>query len=261
MKLPFPKKEAPFADNAFYKGNQQTYMIIPFPNTKFTLETAEKLYFSTEKYPVEFETAWKVLGYSRKDSAKRKLTNYFTQDTDYRVHSTVDSAPDGGLTHREDIYLTVECFKEMGMLAKSEEGKQIRKYFLECEALAKQSTKLIPQMQQQIQQLQENFDRLQSQVQKILPPASDFMPPGWEAEVWRNLPPQDKYHFRYLYQNFGFHPEGQAETMAQVDEDFRLQQKQECLRIIGDVSPAELWRIEDAKQELLERFWAAGGEQ
>ncbi|MHC5719947.1 MAG: hypothetical protein ACYTX0_49925 [Nostoc sp.] len=80
-----------------------------FSITKFTFETAEELYYSTEKYPVDFEIAWKVLGYSRKDSAKRKLTSYFTQDTDYRVHITVDSAPDGGLTHREDIYLTVEC--------------------------------------------------------------------------------------------------------------------------------------------------------
>ncbi|MHC5779995.1 MAG: hypothetical protein ACYTXP_40530, partial [Nostoc sp.] len=186
-------------------------MIIPF---QFTFETAKKLYYSTEKYPVDFEVAWKVLGYSRKDSAKRKLTSYFIQDTDYRLHSTVESAPDGGLTHREDIYLTVECFKEMGMLAKSEEGKQIRKYFLTCEAITKQSAKATPQLQQQIQQLQQNFDLLQSQLQKILPPSSDFMPLGWDASAWATLPPQDKHHFRYIYQNFGFRPDTEPESSS-----------------------------------------------
>ncbi|QLE42277.1 hypothetical protein FD723_18835 [Nostoc sp. C052] len=230
-------------------------MIIPF---KFTLETAEELYFSTEQYPVDFEIAWKVLGYSRKDSAKRKLISYFNQDTDYRLHSNVESAPDGGLTHREDIYLTVECFKEMGMLAKSEEGKQIRKYFLTCEAIAKQSTKLIPQLQRQIQQLQDNFDRLQSQVQKILPPSSDFIPPGWDARTWAALPQQDKRHFRYLYQNFSFHPESEAIDPALISADAKLQQRQEMEQIIGEVTPSETWRIEDAKQELLARFWAEG---
>lgn len=33
--------------------------------------------------------------------------------------------------------LTIDCFKEMGMLAKTEKGKEIRRYFLECEKLAK----------------------------------------------------------------------------------------------------------------------------
>ncbi|MEH1777077.1 hypothetical protein [Nostoc sp.] len=254
----FPKKDGFLADEInLLQRKPQRNMIIPF---QFTFETAEELYYSAEQYPVDFEVAWIVLGYSRKDSAKRKLTSYFTQNTDYRLHNTVESAPDGGLTHREDIYLTVECFKEMGMLSQSEEGKQIRKYFLQCEAIAKQSTKLIPRLQQQIQQLQENFDHLQFQVQKILPPSSDFTPPGWDVNAWATLPPQDKHHFRYLYQNFGFHPESEAIDPSLISADARLQQRQEMERIIGEVTPSEIWRIEDAKQELLARFWADGGE-
>jgi len=35
-------------------------------------------------------------------------------------------------------------------------------------------------------------------------------------------------------------------------------QKQEVEQIIGEVTPSEMWRIEDAKQELLARFWAEG---
>ncbi len=230
-------------------------MIIPF---QFTFETAEELYNCVEQYPVDFEIAWKVLGYSRKDSAKRKLTSYFIQDADYRLHSTVESAPDGGLTHREDIYLTVECFKEMGMLAKSEEGKQIRKYFLQCEAKAKESAKIIPQLQQQIHQLQCSFDQLQSQVQKILPASLDFIPPGWDADIWEKLPSQDKLHFQDMYRDYGFCPEfTRAPSLSTSAEALHLQ-RQEVEQIIGEVSVSETWRIEDAKQELLARFWAGG---
>ena len=47
-----------------------------------------------------------------------------------------------GLTasRTEFIYLTVECFKSLGMMAGTEQGKQIRKYFIECERIAKQKS-------------------------------------------------------------------------------------------------------------------------
>ncbi|HYX18347.1 MAG TPA: hypothetical protein VE944_29070 [Nostoc sp.] len=231
-------------------------MIIPF---KFTQDTAEELYYSTEKYPVEFEVAWKVLGYSRKDSAKRKLTSYFNQDTDYRLHSNVESAPDGGLTHREDIYLTVECFKEMGMLAKSEEGKQIRKYFLQCEAIAKEAVRAVPQLQQQIQNLQQSFELMQAQIQTLLPMPSDFIPPGWDAKTWDSLPSQDKQHFKYLYRHCSFHPGSEVEV-KKLPAANRSLQRAEIEHLINDVPESEKELINAAKQLMLKRFWADGGE-
>lgn len=44
--------------------------------------------------------------------------------------------------------LTVNCFKELGMLAKTRQGKQVRQYFLECERIAKG---IIPPESQQMQ--------------------------------------------------------------------------------------------------------------
>lgn len=241
-----------------------------FSITKFTFETAEELYYSTEKYPVDFEIAWKVLGYSRKDSAKRKLTSYFTQDTDYRLHSNVDSAPDGGLTHREDIYLTVECFKEMGMLAKSEEGKQIRKYFLQCEAIAKQSVKIIPQLQQKFAHLNQVIEEqgkaialLQSQVQNLLPISADFIPPGWDAQVWDSLPPQDKRHFRLMFRRRRFRPGNEVEIKAlpaMTSHQIRLIQRAEVERLTGVVSEEEKQRFDALKQQVLKQYRSWGGE-
>ncbi|BBD69552.1 KilA-like protein [Nostoc commune NIES-4072] len=228
-------------------------------DNSLSFEIASRLYDSDGDFPISFEIAWQWLGYTRKDSAKKKLLRNFVESQDYTLRQVAESAPNGGLTHCEDIWLSVNCLKEMGMLAGTSKGKEVRSYFLQCEVISKQSTKLIPQLQQQIQQLQENFDRLQSQVQKILPPSSDFIPPGWDAKVWDCLPPQDKRHFRILYQNFNFHPDEQPESSL-LSADARLQQKQEMERIIDKITPAEIWRIEDAKQELLQRFWAEGGE-
>lgn len=50
-----------------------------------------------------------------------------------------ETKQDGTFSHcYEKIELTVECFKSLGMMAGTEKGKAIRKYFLECERIAKQ---------------------------------------------------------------------------------------------------------------------------
>jgi hypothetical protein len=244
---------------------------------EFTLELAQQLHDSNQI--VDFDWAWQVLGYSRKDNAKRMLTGYFEAKFDYFVQLPEESPEalphDIFLTSEENskpgrptekIYLTVECFKEMGMLAKSEEGRQIRKYFLTCEAIAKQSVKVIPQLQQNFAHLNQVIEQqgkaiavLQSQIQNLLPISADFIPPGWDADVWEKLPSQDKRHFRFIYRKHGFRPDSaEIEPYISVSADAILKQKQEVEQIIGEVSPTQMWRIEDAKQELLARFWAEG---
>lgn len=83
----------------------------------FSFELAQELYKSVDQFPVDFEDGWKWLGYSRKDSAKKKLVNHFIQNEDYQLQQTAELTPTGGLSHREDIRLTANCFKEMGMMA------------------------------------------------------------------------------------------------------------------------------------------------
>jgi DNA-damage-inducible protein D len=73
--------------------------------------------------------------------------------------------------------------------------------------------KLLSRLEQQnqvIEQQGEAIAQLQTQVQNLLPPSSDFIPPGWDAEVWDKLPPQDKRHFRFLFRRRRFRLSGQA---------------------------------------------------
>jgi len=92
----------------------------------------EQIAASADPFPVDFDQAWQWIGYSRKDSAKRILTENFAQDADFTsFHKTVER--EIGATIREEIMLTVECFKSFCMMAGTEQGKKVRAYFIECE--------------------------------------------------------------------------------------------------------------------------------
>lgn len=109
-------------------------------NLSFSLELAQQLYKSAEQFPVDFDDAWMWLEYSRKDNAKVNFLKCgFVEGVDFEVLKVQELRPQGGYSNREDIYLTCECFKQWGMMAGTEKGKQIRLYFLECERVAKAS--------------------------------------------------------------------------------------------------------------------------
>jgi phage anti-repressor protein len=112
--------------------------------TNFTQENALTLINSTDNFPVDFELAWKWLGFSRKDSAKRTLIACgFEEGRDFLLlHNDVEQIEVEMKTSTkgrrkgeqiEEIWLTTECFKSWGMMAATERGKEVRKHFLECE--------------------------------------------------------------------------------------------------------------------------------
>ncbi|MCC5640347.1 DNA-damage-inducible protein [Nostoc sp. CHAB 5844] len=132
--------------------------------------------------------------------------------------------------------------------------------------LAPQSQKLIEELltkfEQQNQVIQEQGEviaLLQSQIQNLLPLPADFIPPGWEADVWASLPPQDKRHFKYLYRHRGFHPGNNVVVKALPAANRELEQA-EIEHLIDDVPEEEKQLIETAKRVSLQRFWAIGGE-
>jgi phage anti-repressor protein len=90
---------------------------------------------STEAYPVDFDDAWVWVYESRKDSAKRALTKNFVEDVDYvtLLHKDVEQTSTRGGHNAEKIYLTVDCFKEFCMMAGTDRGKQVRRYYLDIE--------------------------------------------------------------------------------------------------------------------------------
>ena len=89
---------------------------------------------TSDPFPVDFDIAWQWLGYSRKDHAKTALlSSGFVEGFDF---SRISGESTGGRPS-EDIRLTIDCFKQWGMMAGTEQGRQIRRYFLECERIAK----------------------------------------------------------------------------------------------------------------------------
>ena len=99
-----------------------------------TPENVFSLLQSTDGFPVDFEDAWRWIGYSRKDAAKNALLNAgFVEGIDFQVFHNVMENPLGGRPS-EIICLTVDCFKSFAMMAGTAKGKQVRQYFLWCEA-------------------------------------------------------------------------------------------------------------------------------
>jgi phage anti-repressor protein len=97
----------------------------------FSEESAFFLLESTESFPVDFDDAWRWIGYKAKRNAKEVLLNNFKEGLDFLRSSA--KSPTGGRPS-ESIWLTVDCFKSLGMMAGTEKGKEIRRHFLDCEA-------------------------------------------------------------------------------------------------------------------------------
>lgn len=129
-------------------------------------ELALSLVQSTEQFPVNFDAAWKWFGYSTKQKAKNKLTNNFDIEFDYTLTQTVkrvEGNRGGGSVRFESISLTIDCFKSLGMMAGTQQGKKVRRYFLECERIAKQAVEIIPAQSARIRELELELQLAQAQ--------------------------------------------------------------------------------------------------
>jgi phage anti-repressor protein len=91
------------------------------------------------RFPVDFEIAWKIAGYSRRDNARRRLTDensLLVEDEDYIiVKGSFLNPEESGLSGRssDSIYLTIDAFKQFCLMAETEKGREIRQYFIEAE--------------------------------------------------------------------------------------------------------------------------------
>jgi anti-repressor protein len=112
----------------------------------FTPVVALSIIESEDRFPICFDDAVEWLGYSSKQKARNKLVNHFETGIDYTIaitqmvksdnHAGLSVQEQGALARKSSIRLTINCFKQLGMMAGTEKGKQIRRYFLECEEIA-----------------------------------------------------------------------------------------------------------------------------
>jgi anti-repressor protein len=107
-------------------------------NLVFSQSLAISLVNSPDQFPVDFDLAWAWLGFFDKQTGKKSLDKSgFNLSIDYRLGKVTHTKPDGSFSHiSHQIDLTTECFKKWAMMAGTEQGKQVRLYFLECEKIA-----------------------------------------------------------------------------------------------------------------------------
>ncbi len=108
--------------------------------TIFNQDKASELFNSKEQFPVSFDDAWQWLEYSKKSNALESFLNCgFSKSIDFirllENQQNLNSAIGGRPT--VSYMLTVDCFKSWAMMSKTQTGKQVRLYFLECERIAK----------------------------------------------------------------------------------------------------------------------------
>ncbi len=133
---------------------------------EFSHELVLAIVQSTDEFPVDFDAAWKWIGYSTKQKAKNKLTNNFNIGFDYtltQMVKRVEGHKGGGSVRFESINLTLDCFKSLGMMAGTGQGKEVRHYFLECERIAKKAVEIIPAQSQAIERLRLELQVAQAQ--------------------------------------------------------------------------------------------------
>jgi phage anti-repressor protein len=122
---------------------------------EFSHECALALVQSTDPFPVDFDRGWQWIGYKRKDTAKDALTANFEKGVDYAISfSSQNRKTSRGGRPKEIISLTVDAFKAFCMMAGTEKGKEVRRYFIECERIAKQAAEVIPAQATEIKRLE-----------------------------------------------------------------------------------------------------------
>ncbi len=94
-------------------------------------------------FPIDFDDVWEMAGYTRKDNAKRALVESgYEIGIDFNILKTEEVQKEGKRKVKrlsENIFLTVDCFKAFCMMARTEEGKATRRYFIEVEKQYRQS--------------------------------------------------------------------------------------------------------------------------
>jgi hypothetical protein len=98
-------------------------------------------YHPTSEFPINLENVFKMIGFAHKKNAMRTLENNFTMGEDYKITVKKVLLPieinpkSKNLGGRPEniVMLNVDTFKNLCMMAKTNKGKEIRKYYVKLE--------------------------------------------------------------------------------------------------------------------------------
>lgn len=92
-------------------------------------------FHQTKDFPINLEDVFKLIGFAHKKNAKRTLENNFNLNEDYKEVLLPREQNSKGGRPEEQIMLNVDTFKNLCMMAKTEKGKEIRKYYVKLESI------------------------------------------------------------------------------------------------------------------------------
>jgi phage anti-repressor protein len=100
------------------------------PNLAINEKMVSELLNSSEEFPIDFEMAWQWAGYTNKRNAANKLKAHFEDGLEFSI--MLSKNPEGGRPS-VSYSLTNDCFKMFCMMAGTGKGKEVRRYYIECE--------------------------------------------------------------------------------------------------------------------------------
>lgn len=137
------------------------------PLATLTPEVISSLIQSEKEFPVDFDDAmvwWDARTKDgkpiRRDNLVDKLKAEFKEGLEYHLlkNQEVVLRPQGGGSGKDKYYLTLDCFKMMGMMVSGEQGRRIRMYFIDCEKRLKQLLSRTVPLERQIVYSKQRLD-------------------------------------------------------------------------------------------------------
>lgn len=127
-----------------------------------------------EQFPVNFDAAWQLAGYSTKGNAKRKLIgkkSMLIDGQDYKTDSSSKfiRSDKSELSGRSSdlILLTCDAFKQFCLMAETEQGRNIRQYFIECEKRWRLVQQYHPEVAAQVDAKAQDMEMLRLQNENL----------------------------------------------------------------------------------------------
>lgn len=126
-----------------------------------------------KQFPVDFDIAWQIAGYSDKGKGKRRLTSkssFLVEGQDYLIEKgkvVFSQSGKSELSGRsgDKIVLSCDAFKHFCLMSETQEGRNIRQYFVEAEKKWKLVQEVDPEFAAKVEliNLQIELARIESQ--------------------------------------------------------------------------------------------------
>ena len=131
-------------------------------------------YHPTNDYPINLEHVFRIIGFAHKKNAKRTLENNFTINDDYKIRVLPKEQSSWGGSGGEEIMLNIDTFKNLCMMAKTDKGKEIRKYYVKLENIynhiikeeLEQNSQLLADKEKQLTDKEKELERTKKELEK-----------------------------------------------------------------------------------------------